>query len=98
MLAMFFLFLLSVGIGNPNATALALAPFAENAGSASALLGATQMGIGAIVSTSLGIIHAKGSLPVIAILFATAFIGLILNEILRRFAPARPIQITGTEM
>jgi DHA1 family bicyclomycin/chloramphenicol resistance-like MFS transporter len=81
-LVMFFLFLACTGISNPNGTALALAPFAENAGSASALLGAIQLGAGALVSTAIGMLNAKSSLPVISILFTTAAIGFILHKLL----------------
>ena len=40
----------------PNAPALALARHGEAAGTASALLGAIQMGVGAIVSPLVGIL------------------------------------------
>lgn len=43
-------FLACLGFINPNASALALAPFNKNAGSASALMGALQMGLGALAS------------------------------------------------
>lgn len=82
-LVMFFLFLACVGVSNPNGTALALAPFHANTGSASALLGAVQLGTGALVSTSIGVLNAKSSLPVIEILCATACIGLVLDLLLR---------------
>ncbi len=49
-IAMLFLFLCCLGIANPNASALSLAPFSKNAGSASALLGALQLGLGALAS------------------------------------------------
>ncbi len=86
-LALLFIFLACVGIGNPNGTALALAPFTKNAGSASALLGAIQLGTGAVVSTSIGFLNAQGSLPVIGILFATALAGLFFYKLL----PPRPL-------
>jgi DHA1 family bicyclomycin/chloramphenicol resistance-like MFS transporter len=82
-LAMFFLFLSCVGISNPNGTALALASFSRNAGSASALLGAVQLGIGALISTAIGALNAKNSLPVIEILFATALAGFVLDQLFR---------------
>ena len=46
-MVLLFLFLGCVGLTNPNASALAMAPFTKNAGSASALLGFFQLGIGA---------------------------------------------------
>jgi DHA1 family bicyclomycin/chloramphenicol resistance-like MFS transporter len=75
--------LMTTGIGNPNGAALSLAPFDKNAGSASALLGAIQLGIGALMSTWVGIANTKSSLPIIAILFTTALIGLVLHAILK---------------
>ena len=47
--------LFAVGLGMPNAPALALARHGEAAGTASALLGAIQMGAGAIVSPLVGV-------------------------------------------
>jgi MFS transporter, DHA1 family, multidrug resistance protein len=64
------------GIAYPNAAALALAPFTKNIGSASALLGFLQMGIGALASTGVGLLHASSSLPIYAVMAATALIGL----------------------
>lgn len=75
--------LLCAGMNNPNGSALALMPFDKNAGSASALLGAMQIGAGALVSTSVGILHTTSSLPVIGMLFTTALLGLIIYWFLR---------------
>jgi MFS transporter, DHA1 family, multidrug resistance protein len=60
----------------PNAAALALAPFTKNVGSAAALLGFIQMGIGAFASTGVGLLHASTSLPIYAVMAATAVLGL----------------------
>ena len=60
------------GIAYPNAAALALAPFNKNIGSASALLGFLQMGVGALASTGVGLLHASSSLPIYAVMAATA--------------------------
>ncbi len=48
--------LFAVGLVLPNAPTLALARHGEAAGTASALLGATQMGVGAIVSPLVGVL------------------------------------------
>ena len=66
------------GIAYPNAAALALAPFNKNIGSAAALLGFLQMGIGAMASTGVGLLHASSSLPIYAVMAATALIGLVI--------------------
>ncbi len=50
-----FLFLICQGFTFPNAAALAMAPFSKGAGSASALMGALQMGCGAIASALVGL-------------------------------------------
>jgi MFS transporter, DHA1 family, multidrug resistance protein len=48
--------LFAVGLVMPNAPTLALARHGEAAGTASSLLGATQMGVGAIVSPLVGVL------------------------------------------
>jgi DHA1 family bicyclomycin/chloramphenicol resistance-like MFS transporter len=71
------LYLPFCGAGFPNAAALALAPFNKNVGSAAALLGFLQMGIGAIASTGVGLLHASSSLPIFAVMATTSLIGLV---------------------
>lgn len=73
-----FLYLPFCGIAYPNAAAIALAPFTKNMGSASALLGFLQMGIGAAASTCVGLLNAKTSLPVFVVMCTTAFVRLVL--------------------
>jgi MFS transporter, DHA1 family, multidrug resistance protein len=62
---MIFLFLLlgCVGIANPNATALTLAPFDKNTGTASALLGAFQIGLGSIISVFISLFENPSLTP-----------------------------------
>lgn len=57
------LFLIGLGFINPNASALSLEPFSKNAGSASALMGAVQMGLGALVSGLASSFPAGSVLP-----------------------------------
>lgn len=90
-LIMLFIFLMITGISNPNAAALALAPFRKNAGSASALLGVLQLGTGALVSTWIGLAGTKNSLPVIALLSITSLIGLTLYYVLKAKGQAKDI-------
>jgi DHA1 family bicyclomycin/chloramphenicol resistance-like MFS transporter len=75
LLVMFFFFLLSIGLTYPNAAALALAPFARDAGSASALLGFLQAGTGSLISTGVGVFGASA---IVTLLSATAFVALII--------------------
>jgi len=65
--ALYFVMLACIGINNPNATAIALAPFSKNAGRASALQGFIQIGSGALASSGVGIFNSKSMLPVICI-------------------------------
>jgi MFS transporter, DHA1 family, multidrug resistance protein len=72
------LYLPFCGIAYPNAAAIALEPFSKNIGSASALLGFLQMGIGALASTGVGLLNASSSLPIYVVMAATAVIGLLI--------------------
>jgi MFS transporter, DHA1 family, multidrug resistance protein len=79
------------GIAYPNAAAIALAPFSKNVGSAAAVLGFLQMGIGALASTGVGLLHATSSLAVFMVMAATVLIGLVIllaNHRHVRLAPA----------
>jgi MFS transporter, DHA1 family, multidrug resistance protein len=76
-LVLFFIFLACAGVTYPNAAALALAPFSKNAGSAAALLGFLQLGVGAFISSAISVSTAHDSLPIIALLAVTATFGLI---------------------
>ncbi len=75
-LTVLFCFLCCVGVTNPNASALAIAPFTRNAGSASALLGFFQLGTGAVISTLIGAASPADRVPIVAIFGVTAAIGL----------------------
>lgn len=79
-----FLFLACLGISNPNTAALTLAPFSENTGSASALMGATQLGLGALSSFAVGIFVKDSMLPIIAIMTCTTIIAFIILNIGKR--------------
>ena len=77
-IAMFFLTLGCLGICNPNATALALAPFSRNIGSASALLGCTQIGIAALASSGVALSNAQGTLPIVLLMAFTGILALMI--------------------
>jgi len=74
-IAMFFAWLSCLGLIYPNAAVLALAPFSKNAGSASALLGFLQIGVGALSSSTVGLLDAQTALPIIVTLAAATVIG-----------------------
>jgi len=79
------LFLACLGLINPNAAALSLAPFTKNAGSASALMGALQMGLGALASVMVSLFSEHSVVPMPLVMTAAAFIALCCLLIGRRF-------------
>ncbi|RQO73374.1 Bcr/CflA family drug resistance efflux transporter [Pedobacter sp. KBW01] len=79
------LFLACLGLINPNAAALSLAPFSKNAGSASALMGALQMGLGALASVMVSLFSEHSVVPMPLVMTAAAFIALFCLLIGRRF-------------
>ncbi len=58
-----FLYIACIGFIMPNSSALAMAPYARNAGMASALLGTLQFGLAAVSSALIGAIHAASAMP-----------------------------------
>nr|WP_230158641.1 multidrug effflux MFS transporter [Flavobacterium sp. CECT 9288] len=77
-IAMLFIFLACLGISNPNTAGLTLAPFEKNAGSASALMGAIQLGLGAMASFAVGLFVKNSILPMVFILTTSTIIALII--------------------
>jgi DHA1 family bicyclomycin/chloramphenicol resistance-like MFS transporter len=73
-----FLFLCCQGFLFPNASALSMAPFAHNAGNASALMGFIQMSVGALMSALVSLLHNGTSLPMTGVMaFCTLSASLI---------------------
>jgi DHA1 family bicyclomycin/chloramphenicol resistance-like MFS transporter len=79
-----FLYLPCSGIAYPNAAAIALAPFRKNAGSAAALLGFIQMGIGAGLSAGVGLLNASSAQPIFTVMALSPMIGLAILLIGRK--------------
>ena len=75
--------LFAAGLALPNAPALALAGYGHSAGSAAALLGAVQFGVGAAVSPLVGLLGndalAMGAVIVVALLLAVAVLLLVVR-------------------
>jgi DHA1 family bicyclomycin/chloramphenicol resistance-like MFS transporter len=90
-LALFFCFLSCVGLTYPNAAALALRPFSKNAGSAAALLGFLQLGVGSVISTGISLSTSHTGFPIIAIMAVTAALGLAILLAGRKRAHASPL-------
>jgi len=77
-IACLFVVLSCAGLTYPNAAAIALAPFSRNAGSASALLGFLQLGIGGLISSGAGILQLKGSLATSVTMLVSTIIACII--------------------
>ncbi|RED27084.1 DHA1 family bicyclomycin/chloramphenicol resistance-like MFS transporter [Flavobacterium cutihirudinis] len=84
-IAMLFVFLGCLGVSNPNTAGLTMAPFAKNAGSASALMGAIQLGLGSIASFAVGIFVKDSVAPMVLIMTITTFVAFIVLNIGKRF-------------
>lgn len=67
-----FIFLCCQGFVFPNSSALSLAPFTRNAGSASGLLGALQLGVGTLTSAVSGALSKSSAVPMTAVMAACA--------------------------
>lgn len=68
---------LCLGMVGPNALALALSPFTENVGIASAALGSVQMGMGALASALVSLLANGTPLPMAGVMAGATAIGLI---------------------
>jgi DHA1 family bicyclomycin/chloramphenicol resistance-like MFS transporter len=87
-LIVLFCCIASTGLVGPNATAAAMAPYAQRAGSAAALLGAIQFVCGAVAGSLVGLLHNGTAMPmagVIALCAVSAF--LVLQFLALRATP-----------
>lgn len=73
-LVLIFIFLCCTGFILPNTSALSMAPFSQNAGSASALMGAFQMGIGALASMAISAFNNHTAIPMAIVMMFAALI------------------------
>lgn len=96
------IFLGCQGFTFPNSSALSMAPFAKAAGSASALMGGIQMGVGAFTSALVSFLNNGTALPMSGVMAAcavTAFIvSLIGNKVIRYKANEKDIREETAEM
>jgi MFS transporter, DHA1 family, multidrug resistance protein len=79
-----FIFLCCQGFTFPNSSALSLAPFSKNAGTASALLGAIQMGVGTMTSALVSILNNRTALPMTGVMAACAVMSFTVLMVGRR--------------
>jgi DHA1 family bicyclomycin/chloramphenicol resistance-like MFS transporter len=83
-IALLFLFLACLGISNPNTAGLTLAPFTRNAGSASSVMGAIQLGLGALASFVVGIFVIDSVVPMVVIMCITTITAFVILNIGKR--------------
>jgi DHA1 family bicyclomycin/chloramphenicol resistance-like MFS transporter len=97
-----FLFLSCQGFTFPNTSALSLAPFSKNAGSASALLGSVQMGIGAFTSALVSYLSNGTAIPMTGVMAScalTAFAILMVGgRIIRNKTSTQKVREEAAEM
>lgn len=97
-----FLFLCCQGFIFPNTSALSLAPFTKNAGSASALMGGIQMSIGALVSAIVSWFNNHTALPMSVAMATCALSGFIIlligSRIVRYKASLEEVEEECSEM
>ncbi|TMI65023.1 MAG: multidrug effflux MFS transporter [Bacteroidetes bacterium] len=99
---MLFIFLCCQGFIFPNASALSLAPFGHIAGSASALMGAIQMGIGACISVLVSVFQNHTAIPMTAVMACCATTALCIfllgRNIITRKASIKAVEEEDVEM
>jgi DHA1 family bicyclomycin/chloramphenicol resistance-like MFS transporter len=72
-----FLFVASLGAVLPMAAALAMAPHGRVAGSASAVIGTLQFGVGAVTGSLVGLLHDGTARPMALLIAACGAAGLL---------------------
>jgi MFS transporter, DHA1 family, multidrug resistance protein len=97
-----FIFLCCQGFTFPNSSALSLAPFSRNAGSASALMGGIQMSIGAGTSALVSILHNHTAMPMTGVMACCALLSfsilMIGSRIIRYRATTAEVEEQSAEM
>jgi MFS transporter, DHA1 family, multidrug resistance protein len=97
-----FIFLCCQGFVFPNSSALSLAPFSQNAGTASALMGGIQLAIGAFTSALVSFLNDHTALPMTGVMTGCALTSFCLllagRRIIRYKARAEDVQGECVEM
>lgn len=88
LLGLICLFMAAQGFIFPNTSAMALAPFGKLAGSASAMLGCVQMGLGAISSALVSYFHNGTVIPMVGVMCFGAVTAFTLYTFLPKLRPA----------
>lgn len=79
-----FFWVSTMGFVNPNTTALAMAPFAANAGAASALLGVVQFVLAAISSALVGWLEDGTAHPMVSVMALCSALSLSIQRVASR--------------
>jgi DHA1 family bicyclomycin/chloramphenicol resistance-like MFS transporter len=74
--ALLFLYVSGIGATMPLATALAMQPMGRMAGSASALIGTFQFGLGAVAGAAVGLLHDGSAVPMAVVILCCGAGGL----------------------
>ena len=85
-------FLSCQGFTFPNSSALSMAPFSKNAGSASALMGAIQMGMGAFTAALVSVLSNNTPLPMTGVMMGCSMLSLSIVLIGGRIVRSRSAQ------
>ncbi|HLX91056.1 MAG TPA: multidrug effflux MFS transporter [Puia sp.] len=97
-----FIFLSCQGFTFPNTSALSLAPFSKVAGSASALLGAVQMGFGSLSTAIVSMLSNHTAVPMTGVMACCAIISFSIlsfgRRIIRIRASALEVEEQSAEM
>lgn len=100
-IALIWIFLSTQGFTFPNSSALSIAPFSKNAGTASALMGAIQLGIGAITTGLVSILNNHTAIPMAGVMCFCAvgsFVFLLMGRKAIVKANAKAVQEESMEM
>ncbi|MEO6730033.1 MAG: multidrug effflux MFS transporter [Ferruginibacter sp.] len=95
-------FLSCQGFIFPNSSALSMAPFSKNAGSASALMGAIQMGTGAFTSAMVSMLSNHTAMPMTGVMATCALVSfcilMIGGRIIRYKASIKEVEEETVDM
>jgi DHA1 family bicyclomycin/chloramphenicol resistance-like MFS transporter len=86
-----FFWISTMGFVNPNTTALAMAPFAANAGTASALLGVMQFVLAALSSALVGWLEDGTAHPMVSVMALCSVLSLLIQRVASRTPKASAI-------
>ncbi|SEL46226.1 multidrug effflux MFS transporter [Parapedobacter koreensis] len=89
------LFLCCLGFINPNAAALSMAPFSKHAGSASALMGAFQMALGAGASVLVSLFSEQSQLPMPVVMTVASCVAMCCLLVGSQFIREEIVDVSG---